>query len=184
MRFFMITAVFASVAVAIAMPAMDAYAQETPRLCSSGTASNPVCCALSVLGAADLDCAPREFFLPACANRRKSLIHIALLTASRLPKDIPDFKGICAESGQRARCCLLVIVRNPFILHWWTRVFIRDATWIGWSRCPLLCSHLNLEILPQELEGIDSWNYLKKREKIGDKKRVIESFEKATENGR
>ncbi|KIM42519.1 hypothetical protein M413DRAFT_70208 [Hebeloma cylindrosporum] len=56
-------------------------------LCGATTASNAVCCATAVLGAASLDC----------------------VTPSTVPKDIPDFKKICASSGQQAQCCLLVV---------------------------------------------------------------------------
>jgi hypothetical protein len=55
MRFFMITTVAASVAVAIAMPAPDGR----EALCNAG-ASIPLCCSTDVLGAVDLDCGPRE----------------------------------------------------------------------------------------------------------------------------
>ena len=116
MRFSMITILAASVAAAIAMPAMEAAnAQATGNLCSSPTASNPVCCATDIIGVANIDCASREFLLPACAStwsERRSPTHIALLTASRIPNDIPDFNRICSESGLRARCCLVAIVRK------------------------------------------------------------------------
>ena len=69
MRFSMITIVAASVAAAIAMPAMEAAnAQETGNLCRSATAPNPVCCATDIVGIADIDCSTREFLLPACAS--------------------------------------------------------------------------------------------------------------------
>jgi len=163
MRFFMITTVAATVAVAIAMPAMDSNSQETPRLCSSATASNPLCCATDVIGVADLDCVSREFLLPDCAstwNQRKSLIHIIFLPAPTLPNDIPDFNKICAATGQRARCCLLSLVRKTYSILV-DAILIRDAT--AWNRCPLLCSHLNVEIPTQGLDGVESWTDLNKR---------------------
>jgi len=156
----MITTVAASVAVAIAMPALDSTSQETPRLCSSATASNPLCCATDVLGAADLDCASREFLLPACAptwNQGRSLIHITLLLASTLPNDIPDFNKICAATGLRARCCLLSLVRKNYSILV-DAIFTRDAT--ARNRRPLLCSYLNVET---PTDSVESWTYLKKR---------------------
>lgn len=39
---------------------------------------------------------------------------IQLITAPTLPKDIPDFKSICAGSGLQAKCCLLAIVRKLY----------------------------------------------------------------------
>ncbi|KDR66706.1 hypothetical protein GALMADRAFT_37265, partial [Galerina marginata CBS 339.88] len=86
MRFTLITAITASVAVAVAGPTLE---NRQSRLCSSSTAPNPVCCATSILGAADLDCASPP---------------------NPLPTDIPGFNNVCAAAGQRARCCLLVVV--------------------------------------------------------------------------
>ena len=55
------------------------------------------------------------------------LIYLTLLTAHAQPKNISDFNKICADSGQQARCCLLVIVRKfDFMLV--GAVFKRDAT--------------------------------------------------------
>jgi len=122
MRFFVIAA---SVAAALAMPALDARGLGLGhggggggggqgQLCYSGT---PQCCATDVLGVADLDCAPREFLLPACVstwNQRRLLIHVTLLTAPSLPHNSDDFKHMCASLGQRARCCAIPIVRGFF----------------------------------------------------------------------
>jgi hypothetical protein len=60
MRFFMITTVAASVAVAIAVPTLD---NRQERLCSSALYSSLQCCSTDVLGVADLGCTPREFSL-------------------------------------------------------------------------------------------------------------------------
>lgn len=61
MRFIMVTTVAAS--VVLAMGAVLASDNEPVLLCSSKTASNPVCCGTDVLGALDLDCVTREFSL-------------------------------------------------------------------------------------------------------------------------
>jgi hypothetical protein len=122
----MITTVAAS--VAFAMGAVLASNYEPVRLCHSGTASNPVCCGLDVIGAVSVDCATREFLLGSTWNQRRSLIHIALLTAQGpTPQDIPDFKKICASTGQQAKCCLLVAVRNFYSMLVDT-VFTSDST--------------------------------------------------------
>ena len=121
----MITTVAASVAFAIG--AVLASNNELARLCNSGTASNPVCCGTNVLGAASLDCATREFSLASTWNQRRLLIHIALLTAATLPQDIPDFKKICASTGQQAKCCLIVVVRKFYSILA-DAVFTSDST--------------------------------------------------------
>ena len=62
MRFFMITSVLASVAVALAMPAEGGAGDSV--LCPLATFSNPRCCATDsdVLGGTILsDCTPRKF---------------------------------------------------------------------------------------------------------------------------
>ena len=64
MRFFMITSVLASVAVALAMPGVSGGGSGGDgTLCHSSTFPNPECCATDVLGVADLDCTPRKFSL-------------------------------------------------------------------------------------------------------------------------
>ena len=61
MRFTMLTTIAASVAVAIAMPALELDGRQAGRLCNANGGSNAVCCATDIVGAAALDCGPREF---------------------------------------------------------------------------------------------------------------------------
>jgi len=82
MRFFVVAA---SVAVALAMPGLDARGGGgggggQGQLCYSGV---PQCCATDVLGVADLDCAPREFLLPALES--KEIAHPHYFTYSPFP---------------------------------------------------------------------------------------------------
>jgi len=64
MRFFMITSVLASVAVALAMPGGGGGGGGGDGiLCHSSTFPNPECCSTDVLGVAALDCIPRKFSL-------------------------------------------------------------------------------------------------------------------------
>ncbi|KAF2969046.1 hypothetical protein GQX73_g4580 [Xylaria multiplex] len=58
------------------------------KLCPSGLYSSPQCCATDVLGVADLNC------------------H----SPSAVPFSVSNFRDICANGGQRARCCVLPIL--------------------------------------------------------------------------
>jgi hypothetical protein len=69
MRFFMFTTVAASVAVAIAVPALD---NRQARVCNSRLYSQPVCCSTNIVGVAAVDCAPREFSLRLRIKRDRS----------------------------------------------------------------------------------------------------------------
>ncbi|KJZ80060.1 hypothetical protein HIM_00774 [Hirsutella minnesotensis 3608] len=57
------------------------------RFCPVGLYAVPQCCATDVLGLANLDCA----------------------TPWRNPSSVSDFADICAEKGQRARCCAIPV---------------------------------------------------------------------------
>jgi hypothetical protein len=61
MRFIMITTVVASVAIAMAVPALDSHRER--RLCFYDTAPDPMCCRPILLGIGGLHCTPREFSL-------------------------------------------------------------------------------------------------------------------------
>ncbi|KDR66716.1 hypothetical protein GALMADRAFT_147609 [Galerina marginata CBS 339.88] len=93
----MITALIASVAVAVASPTFLELESRQSLLCSSSTAPDPVCCATSILSAAGLDCAPQ------------GAAHPNLQAPNPIPTDIPGFNSACAAIGQRARCCFLAI---------------------------------------------------------------------------
>ncbi|KAI0434891.1 hydrophobin-like protein [Xylaria sp. FL1042] len=56
--------------------------------CPSGLYSVPQCCATDVLGVADLNCG----------------------SPSSVPYSASNFRDICANGGQRARCCVLPIL--------------------------------------------------------------------------
>jgi hypothetical protein len=57
MQFLMIATAVASAAFALALPGGSG------ELCPTGLYSNPLCCAVDVLGVVDLDCDEREFSL-------------------------------------------------------------------------------------------------------------------------
>ncbi|ORY57437.1 Cerato-ulmin hydrophobin family [Pseudomassariella vexata] len=85
MQFSIIAAALFSTA-ALAAPAPEvAPRQYTP---CSGLYGTSQCCATDVLGIADLDCA----------------------NPPTVPTDATDFSTICADIGQRARCCVLPIL--------------------------------------------------------------------------
>ncbi|KAL8369755.1 hypothetical protein RB595_000205 [Gaeumannomyces hyphopodioides] len=54
----------------------------------SGLYDSPQCCATDVLGVADLDCQ----------------------SVPKVPVSANNFKDICADVGQRARCCILPVL--------------------------------------------------------------------------
>ncbi|KAI0468731.1 hydrophobin-like protein [Xylaria cf. heliscus] len=56
--------------------------------CPSGLYSVPQCCATDVLGVADLNCG----------------------SPSSVPFSASNFRDICANGGQRARCCVIPIL--------------------------------------------------------------------------
>ncbi|KAJ3579546.1 hypothetical protein NPX13_g1018 [Xylaria arbuscula] len=57
-------------------------------LCPVGLYSVPQCCATDVLGVADLNCG----------------------SPSAQPYSVANFRDICANGGQRARCCVLPVL--------------------------------------------------------------------------
>ncbi|GAP87227.1 putative hydrophobin precursor protein [Rosellinia necatrix] len=59
-----------------------------PNVCPNGLYSSPQCCATDVLGVADLNC------------------H----SPSSAPFSVYNFRDICANGGQRARCCVIPIL--------------------------------------------------------------------------
>ena len=121
----MITTVAASLAVAIgAVPALNNRGEP---LCRSTSVPNAVCCAVDILGTADLDCSTREFFVSTW-NQRRSLIHITLLTAAITPNNIADFKNICVSTGKQAKCCAAVLIVRKFYFILVDAVFKPDVT--------------------------------------------------------
>ncbi|KAI1188160.1 hydrophobin-like protein [Nemania serpens] len=73
--------------IATAVSAVPTY--DPPYVaCPVGLYSNPQCCATDVLGVADLDC------------------H----SPSAAPFSVSNFRDICANGGDRARCCVIPIL--------------------------------------------------------------------------
>ncbi|KAI0872987.1 hydrophobin-like protein [Hypoxylon argillaceum] len=74
--------------------AVTAIPTDTPYdACVSGLYSVPQCCATDVLGVADLNC------------------H----SPSAVPFSASNFRDICANGGQRARCCVLPILGQSLL---------------------------------------------------------------------
>ncbi|PSR84069.1 Cerato-ulmin hydrophobin family, partial [Coniella lustricola] len=61
--------------------------------CTSLLDSEPVCCATSVLGLVDLDCA----------------------IVSETPTSADDFVSICSSTGQEAQCCTLSLAGQALL---------------------------------------------------------------------
>ncbi|KAH8916716.1 cerato-ulmin [Atractiella rhizophila] len=86
MKFF---TVIASLAVFTAVAASPVETRQVYQ-CASGS---PQCCATDVLGLADLDCA----------------------SPPTTPTSQTNFIDICADIGQRARCCILPVLGQALI---------------------------------------------------------------------
>lgn len=96
----------AAIASAAATPNMK---RQTTSLC--GPLDTPQCCSVDVLGVADLNCASSPF-LTAVTKTPKADSVIAV------PNTITttaEFTSYCAESGTEARCCVLSLVRSPYV---------------------------------------------------------------------
>jgi hypothetical protein len=90
----------------LALPTVEERQTYVP---CSGLYGNAQCCATDVLGVADLDCGD----VPA------------------IPTSGDNFSAVCAEMGQRARCCVLPIVSGLDFLP----PFPRDANdEFSWSK--------------------------------------------------
>ncbi|KAI2611314.1 hydrophobin precursor [Hypoxylon fragiforme] len=64
-------------------------------VCNPGLYSNPQCCATDVLGVADLDCR----------------------SPNAVPSSPASFQAICAQGGQRARCCVLPVLGQDVLCN-------------------------------------------------------------------
>ncbi|KAI0532322.1 hydrophobin-like protein [Xylaria digitata] len=71
-----------------AVSANPTYSNSPYTACPNGLYSVPQCCATDVLGVADLNCG----------------------SPSAAPSSASDFRDICAEGGQRARCCVVPVL--------------------------------------------------------------------------
>lgn len=79
---------FTATALFLSLAAASPFTRQVYTPCS-GLYSTPECCATDVLGVADLDCADPP----------------------TVPSNATEFQSICSAVGQRARCCVLPIVR-------------------------------------------------------------------------
>ncbi|EQL03209.1 hypothetical protein G6O67_005541 [Ophiocordyceps sinensis] len=94
MKFLLVAALFAG-ALAVPTGGGDGGGDHSPSpFCPfGGLFGNAQCCATDILGIADLDCQ----------------------TPSRTPHSPSNFKTICAEKGQRARCCVLPLAGQAIL---------------------------------------------------------------------
>ncbi|KXH32540.1 hypothetical protein CSIM01_11125 [Colletotrichum simmondsii] len=76
----------------IAIPTGNTGGGSAPYVACSGLYSSLQCCATDVLGVADLDCASPP------------------PTATNVPTSASNFRSICANVGQRARCCIVPVL--------------------------------------------------------------------------
>ncbi|KAJ6562340.1 fungal hydrophobin-domain-containing protein [Mycena capillaripes] len=98
MQFFVLTAVLYALtalpqrlAASLLTPSLDLTAgtrANSEGVCPSGPSANPQCCSTDILGVAALDCASPFFS----------------------PRNVADFRKICAAQGNQAKCCVLVLV--------------------------------------------------------------------------
>ncbi|KAK1720378.1 hypothetical protein CaCOL14_004730 [Colletotrichum acutatum] len=72
----------------IAIPTGNTGGGSAPYDACSGLYDSLQCCATDVLGVANLDCA----------------------SPTTVPTSASDFRSICANRGQRARCCVLPVL--------------------------------------------------------------------------
>ncbi|KAF4971634.1 hypothetical protein FZEAL_9794 [Fusarium zealandicum] len=89
---FTIAALTLLASAASALPAAEKRQIYIP---CSGLYGTSQCCATDVLGVADLDCG----------------------NPSATPADADNFSAICAEIGQRARCCALPILDQGILCN-------------------------------------------------------------------
>ena len=89
MQFTTVAAIFLA-GLAAAVPTAEMAERQDPYVPCSGLYGTAQCCATDVLGVADLDCGnPPE-----------------------TPSDADKFSSVCADIGQRARCCVLPILEQ------------------------------------------------------------------------
>ncbi|PNP46798.1 hypothetical protein TGAMA5MH_01750 [Trichoderma gamsii] len=90
MQFFAVATLF--VAGVLAAPSPSGL-NSRATLCAAGLYSNPQCCAVDVLGVADLNCAGPVGTVNTAA----------------------EFQKNCAEIGQEARCCALPVLGQDLL---------------------------------------------------------------------
>ncbi|KAI0097001.1 hydrophobin-like protein [Nemania sp. FL0031] len=81
-------------ALAMAVSANPTYPANPYTACAGqGLYSVPQCCATDVLGVADLNCG----------------------SPSAVPSSVGNFRDICADGGERARCCVVPILGQSLL---------------------------------------------------------------------
>ena len=94
MQFTTVAAIFLA-GLAAAVPTAEMAERQEPYVPCSGLYGTAQCCATDVLGVADLDCGnPPE-----------------------TPTSADKFSGVCADIGQRARCCVLPILEQGVLCN-------------------------------------------------------------------
>ena len=94
MQFTTVAAIFLA-GLAAAVPTAEMAERQEPYVPCSGLYGTAQCCATDVLGVADLDCGnPPE-----------------------TPTSADKFSGVCADIGQRARCCVLPILEQDVLCN-------------------------------------------------------------------
>ena len=94
MQFTTVAAIFLA-GLAAAVPTAEMAERQDPYVPCSGLYGTAQCCATDVLGVADLDCGnPPE-----------------------TPTSADKFSGVCADIGQRARCCVLPILEQGVLCN-------------------------------------------------------------------
>lgn len=86
MRFTTIVVPLMGLVTALASPLQSRESHYEP--CEFGLYSNPKCCAVGVVQAADLDCHPLD----------------------HTPTSARDFEAICSEKGAKPQCCGIPVV--------------------------------------------------------------------------
>ncbi|KAH9904081.1 cerato-ulmin [Xylariomycetidae sp. FL2044] len=94
MQFLTVAAAFFA-GLAAAAPRLEGVEERQTYTPCSGLYGTAQCCATDVLGVADLDCAD----------------------PSAVPTDAANFSSVCAEIGQRARCCVLPILEQGILCN-------------------------------------------------------------------
>ncbi|EJT77982.1 hypothetical protein GGTG_03085 [Gaeumannomyces tritici R3-111a-1] len=93
MQFNAVFATLFATAAAVALPAAELLQRQVPYTPCSGLQSTALCCATDVLGVVNLDCG----------------------TPLSTPSNGTEFSAICAEIGQRARCCAIPILEQGIL---------------------------------------------------------------------
>lgn len=116
---------FSTLAVAplVCLISASPVANEKRQALCSGLTSNMQCCAVDVLGVADLNCANR---MSNMSRTQVALANTGWFIAPTTPTSAADFQAICAAIGQEARCCAIPVVCSICKTYSWTNIFQLD----------------------------------------------------------